>query len=76
MQLNIHKKEPYLMSMSLLDYIDKTGVFKYIFQNKITKLIMLFILLADVFLRKTKLKWCIKVSSTQNVLICVPSISI
>ena len=37
------------MSMLLLGYIDETGVFNNIFENKISKLIMLFILLAEVF---------------------------
>ena len=46
--LNIHNKDYYLMSMLLLERIDETGVLKYIFQNKISKCIMLFILLADV----------------------------
>ena len=40
------------MSMSLLEEIDEKSVFKYIFQNKISKLMMLFILLADFILRK------------------------
>ena len=48
MRWNIHKKN-YLMSMILSELIDETGIFNYIFQNKISKLIMLFILLADVF---------------------------
>ena len=34
--------------MILSELIDETGIFNYIFQNKISKLIMLFILLADV----------------------------
>ena len=39
--------------MLILEKIDETCVFKYIFQNKISKLIMLYILLADVFYENT-----------------------
>ena len=53
MRLNIHIKEPYLMLMSLLEQIDETCILKYIFQNKNSKLIMLFILLADFFYENT-----------------------
>ena len=42
--------------MILSELIDETGIFNYIFQNKISKLIMLFILLADGFLKKKKKK--------------------
>ena len=40
------------MPMILSELIDETGIFNYIFQNKISKLIMLFILLANVFFKK------------------------
>ena len=42
--------------MILSELIDETGIFNYIFQNKISKLIMLFILLADGFLKKKNRK--------------------
>ena len=42
--------------MILSELIDETGIFNYIFQNKISKLIMLFILLADGLKKKKKKK--------------------
>ena len=71
MQLNIHKKERYLMSITLLEQIDETGVFKYIFQNKISKLIMLIILLeVGFFLQKHNLHGASKYHYHEDTRLC------